>query len=66
MSTLMPVVSLWAGLLMLLVIGYLLKIDIVTILSSGLLFICTMLLTAGAVALFLSGHFGIHQPVQDE
>jgi len=66
MRTLKPVAYLWAGLLIALVIGDVLKIDIVAILSSGLLFICTMLLTAGAVAIFLSGHFGFHQPVQDQ
>lgn len=66
MSTLKPVIYLWAGLIIALVIGDILKIDIVAILSSGLLFICTMLLTAGAVSLFLSGHFGIRRPVEDE
>lgn len=66
MSTLKPVIYLWAGLIIALVIGDILKIDVVAILSSGMLFICTMLLTAGAVSLFLSGHFGIRRPVEDE
>jgi hypothetical protein len=59
MSGLLPFVYLWAGLLVLLVAGAALKIDIITVMSSGLLFVCTVLLTAAAVSLSLSGYLGL-------
>jgi len=65
-NSLMPVLFLWAGLLPALVLGAVLKIDLVAILSSGLLFVCTMFLTAGAAALYLFGYSGAHPAFQDE
>ncbi|HII99358.1 MAG TPA: hypothetical protein HA272_08960 [Methanoregula sp.] len=55
---LVPFVYLWGGLLALLAIGAVLKIDILTVVSSGLLFVCTVLLTAAAVSLSVSGYLG--------
>lgn len=56
---LMPVAFLWAGLLFALVLGAVLQIDLLAVLSSGLLFACTGFLTAGIAALYLLEYFGI-------
>ncbi len=56
--SLLPFLSLWVGLLALLAIGAAMKIDILTVTSSGLLFVCTVLLTAAAVSLTVSGYLG--------
>lgn len=57
-SGLKPGIYLWTCLLAALVVGAAFRIDILTVLSSGLLFVCTALLTAAAVSLFLSCRFG--------
>lgn len=54
-----PLVFLWAGLLAVLVMGVVLKIDVIATVSSGLLFLCTAFLGAVAGALCLSGYLGI-------
>lgn len=64
-GSLKPIVYLWAGLLAALVLGAVMEIDLIAILSSGMLFVCTVLLTAGAVALYLFGYFWEHPVVQD-
>jgi len=66
LSCLLPFVYVWGGLLALLAIGAVLRIDILTVLSSGLLFVCTVLLMAGAAALFLSGFFRFSPPGTEE
>ncbi|PKL65171.1 MAG: hypothetical protein CVV32_04035 [Methanomicrobiales archaeon HGW-Methanomicrobiales-3] len=59
LSCLLPFVYLWAGLLAGLIIGAVTRIDLIAVLSSGLLFVCTVLLMAGAAALFLSPYLGM-------
>jgi hypothetical protein len=65
-SSLKPLAFLWAGLLAALVFSAFFAIDIIAILSSGLLFACTVFLTAGAVALYLSGYLGIRPAGRNE
>jgi hypothetical protein len=65
-GSLKPLVFVWAGLLATLVISAVLKIDLIAVLSSGLLFACTVFLTAGAVALYLSGYLRIRPAGRNE
>ena len=55
-----------AGLLAALVFSAVLRIDLIAVLSSGLLFICTVFLMAGAAALYLSGYLGITPASRNE
>jgi len=66
LSRMKPLAVLWAGLLTALVLSAVLKIDLIAVLSSGLLFVCTVFLSAGAVALYLSGYLGIVPAVWNE
>ena len=66
LSSLKPLAALWAGLLAALVLSAVLKIDLIAVLSSGLLFVCTVFLLAGAVALSISGYLGITPAVRNE
>lgn len=56
-GTLRYLVIVWAGLLAALLAGTVIRIDILAVLSSGLLFACTVLLSAGATALYLLEYF---------
>lgn len=56
-GSLMPAVLVWAGLLAALVAGAVLVNDPLTIISSGLLFVCTLLLGTAAVSLYLLNRF---------
>jgi len=64
LSSLKPLAVLWAGLLAALVLSAVLKIDLIAVLSSGLLFTCTVLITASAVALYLCRYLGLTPAVQ--
>lgn len=66
LSSLKPLAVLWAGLLAALVIGAVTRIDLIAVLSSGLLFICTVFLIAGAAALYITGYLGITSTVRNE
>ncbi|PKL65172.1 MAG: hypothetical protein CVV32_04040 [Methanomicrobiales archaeon HGW-Methanomicrobiales-3] len=62
----LPFVLLWTSLLPVLAIGVMFRIDLVAALSSGLLFFCTAILIAGAMALQLAGYLGFSPKGQDE
>lgn len=66
LSSLKPLAALWAGLLAVLVFSAVMKIDLIAVLSSGLLFICTVFLMAGAAALCLIGYLEIPPAVRNE
>jgi len=66
LSSLKPLVFLWVGLLAALVLSAVLKIDLIAVLSSGLLFVCTVFLMAGAAALYITGYLGITPAVRNE
>ena len=50
---------LWSGLLAALAIGAVTRADFISVLSSGMLFVCTVLLVAFAAALYISCRLGI-------
>lgn len=64
-GSLKPLAFVWAGLLALLVISAVLEIDLLAVLSSGLLFACTVVFSASAVALYLAGYVR-PRPARDE
>ncbi|WAC04078.1 MAG: hypothetical protein OS112_06285 [Methanoregula sp.] len=57
-AVLKPVAALWAGVLVLVIVSAIARIDPVAILSTGLLVAVTVILTASAGALLLSCHWG--------
>jgi hypothetical protein len=64
--SLKPVAYLWMALIAAVAIGAVLRIDIVAVLSSGMLFACTVFLAAGGVSLYISGYLGIPAPAREE
>ena len=66
LSSLKPLAVLWAGLIAVLVLSAVLKIDLIAVLSSGLLFICTVFLTACAAAVYISGYLELTPAVRNE